>query len=490
MSLNRDRSVAAAEAEADILLVVQSDADEKKLTEALSRLCAFSGRKSGRDMLRQRFEGTAVLHALLKHSSPKVRKNSARLIGRIGSEKDIEVLASSLSKEVQRYVVPSLILSIGKIGGENAEQILRSYRTPESWQSEPDKNLEEIRLSLRKALDSVGQFEKGRICVLPQRMRVLLIPPYGFSNTLSNELAERGFSAESAKNGCIVLTDQIAELYKIRCAREILIPLGKAGTVEKIGSLFKPYAEDRYRIELRNYKGNRKNLIRKLAGIIGGEDSPSAYTSEFRVVFGSNGETAACYWKPCNVPDERYAYRVKTIPASMHPATAACIVRYALDLMGRREDADVLDPCCGSGTLLFEREIFGTQGTLLGYDISGEAVEAAQTNAAEAGSRAIISRLDSRGLSFDGTIHEVYANLPFGNRVGTHIQNMDLYHQLINKIPAWLDAGGFCALYTMESELIKKLLVHNTELRIRGHIRTEAGGLFPHLYVLVKKGKV
>ena len=64
----------------------------------------------------------------LDAESPKLRRNAARLLGQLSrSEDDAELLASRLITEPQRYVRPSIILSLGLIGGETAQKTLDAY---------------------------------------------------------------------------------------------------------------------------------------------------------------------------------------------------------------------------------------------------------------------------------------------------------------------------------------------------------------------------
>ena len=144
----------------------------------------------------------------------------------------------------------------------------------------------------------------------------------------------------------------------------------------------------------------------------------------------------------------------------------------------------MLDPFCGSGTLLIEREKLTPCDALTGVDIAHAAIDIARENAAAADCGAKFIANDCLRFEANRKYDEVISNLPFGNRVGTHAQNERLYAGLLEKLPQWLKPGGVAVLYTMEFTLLKKLLRETPALRLVAHERTEAGGLMPGIFIL------
>ena len=181
--------------------------------------------------------------------------------------------------------------------------------------------------------------------------------------------------------------------------------------------------------------------------------------------------------------DNRYPWRQRTISASIHPATAACLARYA-KRFEKRERPRVLDPFCGCGSLLFAREKLGPCRVLMGVDKSGAAVESARINARAGKSRAAFVTKDI--LRFEGRegFDLILSNLPFGNRVGSHEDNTRLYARFARRLLELLSPGGTAVLYTMEYTLLKKSLERVPGLILRERMRTEAGGLLPWIFVV------
>jgi tRNA G10 N-methylase Trm11 len=95
-------------------------------------------------------------------------------------------------------------------------------------------------------------------------------------------------------------------------------------------------------------------------------------------------------------------------PGALRPTLAAAMIRLAGEPPGV-----LLDPCCGSGTILAEAAEVGWQAR--GVDIDLEAIRVAHQNAP----KAQVSVGDARRLEFgDQSMDACVSNLPFGLRYG------------------------------------------------------------------------
>jgi len=245
----------------------------------------------------------------------------------------------------------------------------------------------------------------------------------------------------------------------------------------------------RYRLEIRgahikHYQ--RQRMAQELSERIDGEcdlllNSTSDYDVELRAVVGNDGQVRV-YWVPYSYHDPRFEYRVSDVPASISPVVAAGLVGL---LQPKRDRAvRVLDPFCGSGTLLVERERRGPCEQLVGIDISGQAVEAARENIKAAQSDRI--RLicgDMRTARQEGVFDEVITNMPFGLRAGSHKENQTLYADFVDLLPGFLGAGGQFVLFTHEVSLLQRLLGGNKLLAVASQLRIETGGLKPAAFI-------
>lgn len=464
-----------------------SDPDSEETTQILSGLYGLARKKQYADKMRRAEPAAFPVGKLLLSERPKTRKNAARLIGILSLERESDGLIRTLQTERTLYVIPSVILALGNIGSGACLTALRSYTVPEPSCPEDRKHTEEIADVLKKALSRTEDLPVLK--KLEKPVCFLVTAPEGFTDTLLSEMREKGFDARTEGSGCLTVTDDLTRLCALRCAQEFLIPLGTATPdLSEIAPRFSAYLDYPYRIELRGYEGDRAAFISGLAKAIGGTNSPSSYAVEFRVVCGR--DKADLFVKPFRIPDERYAYRQGTVPASIHPATAACIVRSAKALFGPgKDDPVILDPCCGSGTLLFERELYSPCRNILGLDIQTAAVETARKNAAAAESAVRFIQKDLTRFRTREPVDELYANLPFGNRVGSHDRNRELYATLVKRLPEWLSDSGFAILYTMEHRMLEKYLKAEKSLEIREIRGAEAGGLYPKVFYVKRTNR-
>ena len=448
--------------------------------EALSALCVLGKTKAGREEINALLGDRLSLWAAARSEKPKVRKNAYRLMGALEDGRDLPVLRASLQKEDTLFAIPSLLLALGKLGDEGT---LRAYGPPASLSPETDGLVAQIVLARDKALQGFETYGAETITRLPAPRKVLCYAPEGFLDMLMEELQTLGFDPAAENGAAAVVTNRIDLVYQADCMAEALLPVARDvpldadGIAQRVGML----PGDRYRIELRGYTRDRRKLIAALARALPGQNNPSAYDTELRV--DCHMDRADLYLKLWNVADSRYPWRQRTVSASIHPATAACLVRYAKKFE-TRERPRVLDPFCGCGSLLFAREKLGPCRVLMGVDKSGTAVESARVNARAGKSKAAFVTKDI--LRFEGRegFDLILSNLPFGNRVGSHEDNTRLYDRFVRRLPDLLSPGGTAVLYTMEYKLLKACLDRARGLTLRAQKRTEAGGLLPWIFVV------
>ena len=344
--------------------------------------------------------------------------------------------------------------------------------------------------------------EKHDFIGLDRVYEIELSAPDRLSEQLKEELEELDFPVSGVRRASLsVKTRDYLGLFNARCFSEALFPIArgvslKPETVAQLSKAFMlkfmkathggtpPY---RYRIEIEGDMDGRTEYKHAVRDLIDDDEivnAPSDYEIELRIA--AAGNASRLYLKLYTVPDERFFYRLETVPASMNPATAAAMLRFAMDHL--TSNARVIDPCCGSGTLLFERGLLSPCASLTGVDIAHNAIDAARTNAAAAAKRGIkqakficndILRFESK-RPYD----ELICNLPFGNRVGTHSSCERLYEGLLDRLPQLVRRDGIAILYTMEFTLLKNLIRTRPYLEILKQERTEAGGLTPMIFIL------
>lgn len=154
-------------------------------------------------------------------------------------------------------------------------------------------------------------------------------------------------------------------------------------------------------------------------------------------------------------------YRNASLPAALKPTVAHAMVR----LSEPREDDVVLDPMCGSGTILIERARAARYRLLLGGDSDEAAVMAARDNIGPRYKPIELRRWDARQLPLeDASVSAIITNLPFGKQIGTPEENRTLYPALLAEWVRVLRDGGRMVLLTGDKTLLRRAVQQQRRL--------------------------
>ncbi len=166
-------------------------------------------------------------------------------------------------------------------------------------------------------------------------------------------------------------------------------------------------------------------------------------------------------FKARNMPhrNERASEREGSLP----PPIAAAIAFASVP----KDDDVVLDPTCGSGTLLAEFHSFAPGAQLIGCDIDANAVTVAKKNLGSV-TGVKIFKADSRDLSHHRAelktdsaseikFSLVIANLPFGVQFGDRASNPNLYRDILKECARIANPDGWRGLFlTSDTEAFDK----------------------------------
>ena len=229
-----------------------SELNREHAAEALSALCALAKTKQGRSEIEEQLSDRAVLAALAQSPQPKVRKNLYRLVGALENERDVPLLAHALETETTLFAVPSILLSLGKLG---ARDVLASYRIPVSASEETDKHIAGITLAYEKAMQRFETVDTPKIETLPHPYEMLCVAPRGFAEQLRDELRMLGFAGEIQKDAVRIKTADVGRVYRANGMVETLLPIASdvPMTPQAIAKAVQTCIGTHYRIEVRGY---------------------------------------------------------------------------------------------------------------------------------------------------------------------------------------------------------------------------------------------
>ena len=173
--------------------------------------------------------------------------------------------------------------------------------------------------------------------------------------------------------------------------------------------------------------------------------------------------------------------RVRHGPASLDPTVA-----YAMCLLSEPSAPELfLDPMCGTGTILAEREAAMAGATILGSDRDERVLDAAADNLNALGLEARLLLADATGLPLcDGSVDKIACNLPWGRRIGSHGGNRRLYPRFFREVARVLRPGGRAVLVSQEKRLMHRVISSAREVSLGDVTVIGVGGLHPSIYVV------
>ncbi len=177
-------------------------------------------------------------------------------------------------------------------------------------------------------------------------------------------------------------------------------------------------------------------------------------------------------------------------PYRQRVSLKANVAYAALRLAGvGAETAHVLDPFCGSGTILLEAGALAPGATLWGGDRLGRAAEGTRRNleAHGLGDRAQVFRVDAQAIDRyvpAGQIDAIVTNPPFGWRLGRDVRFFDFYRQILKTAHRTLRPGGRLAILAHRRDAFRAALRRARGFRML-HVRViDTNGVWPALFVL------
>jgi len=143
-------------------------------------------------------------------------------------------------------------------------------------------------------------------------------------------------------------------------------------------------------------------------------------------------------------------YRKEEREASLRPTIAA-----AMAMLSQPHPHDkVLDPMCGTATLLIERGYLAPYSALEGYDWDQKAVGLARKNVNRTKLKKLnIHRGDARNLSITNQhFNCIISNLPFGETYGNTKTNFHLYQNCLYQWSQFISSQGKAVLLTSNTK--------------------------------------
>ena len=172
-------------------------------------------------------------------------------------------------------------------------------------------------------------------------------------------------------------------------------------------------------------------------------------------------------------------YKVAHLAGSLRPSVAASLAW----LTEPTAEDTVLDPFCGTGTVLIERAHLGRYRMLFGSDNDPMALRAAGENIGPRYKPLELHPWDATAIPLEAaSVDKIVTNLPWGMRHGSHSENRQTYPQVINKFKRLVRPGGMIVMLTAETRLMGDLMARGV-FRAEHVIRITVLGAPAAIYV-------
>ena len=428
--------------------------------------------------------------ALLSSEDPKVRKNAAALLGDLGICKAAEALFLTYQKEDTLFVRGTLLTALEKTNPTPYLNELQN-RYQELCQQELQENEKKHVREELHALERILRSENGSVSHTfigwKEKVTILLTTNPNYRELTASKLQayRKGYTSLGVK----AVVDDLREVVKIRTFRELLFPIRLKEIVtvddkpEKLGQALaeaellpfierchKQPAPFFFRVEMRNGLSpeERSRYVKRMAAALEEKterkllNSANEYEFELRLFTDKEGKYHV-FLKMNTIPMERFSYRKEAIASSMHPSSAAMLMELCRPYL--KERAQILDPCCGVGTMLVERNKILPAREIYGIDIFGEAVDKAKRNCEAAGMHVNFIHRDYLDFKHKYLFDEIIANMPVrGKR--TREEQDAFYSEFFRKSEELLAPEGVLILYSNENGFVKKQLRLHQKMKL------------------------
>lgn len=462
-----------------------------------------------------------VFAGMLGEEDAKVRKNAALVLGELSAPETMEILWRAYRQEDTRFVRGAYLAALegfdySALLPEMQEELEKINKT--TITEENRKHLQEEKMALRKLIQAKESRRPHRFRHEGITSDLALMANRNHKHVVMEALG--GAKKKEFSAGVMVQAKNPEELFEIRTFEEMFFLMPKCRTVPAdpaaaagmladgglVGYLKARHEENgnpfSFRIEIRGTMPleKRSSFIRRMAAILEEKtkgdmvNAVSGYEVELRLLENKDGEYNLLL-KLFTLKDYRFAYRRRALSVGIRPANAALCIALAAGekRVGKhgeeegffREYARVLDPFCGSGTMLIERAEYGKVREMFGLDILPGAIEAARENTGLAGKRANYINRDFFTFTREMLFDEIITDMPFliKEQEDKRQELEQLYRDFFGKASTHLAEDGTMVLYTHDRKYVRSYAAGKFRILKEFEISMKEGS---YLYLMQK----
>ena len=411
----------------------------------------------------------SLFPALLKNDDAKVRKNAALIMGMLSEAEYADALMEAYTRENTLFVKSAYLEALSSYDFSPYKEVLLTRKKQLSDGDFDNGDIKHIAAELKQlsAMFPEGAGANHRFRNPTSPVNVILTTGKDTIDTLYDAVHKAGITHDTKKVFCGVniYTTDISSLAKIRIYREMLFTVNNmksspkaqlpaaiaGGNLTELLELMYDDADRPFRFRITSTE-NVSKIASELQVLSKGRliNSPSDYEIELKLMASKNGGFGVLL-KLHTYKDNRFKYRINHVAASMKPANAAMMVYLAKDYL--KEGARILDPFCGVGTILIERNKLVKASHIYGIDIFGDAIIKARENTDKAGNMKInyINR-NYFDFTHEYKFDEIITEMPVVDKEEAD----DFYTRFFDKSVELLNDDGVIIMLSKEKKHIKK----------------------------------
>ena len=411
-----------------------------------------------------------VLIDLLRSEDAKTRKNAALLMGDLRNPSFLAPIWKAYQEDGQRFVKSSYLSAIGNFDYREYMDAIKEQLAALEKEEVTEENQKHLMEEMRKLSFLIVHIEgvsAHKFIGWDKAYDIFLITNRNYRELVGNELMELEPKAKIKLMGAGVMArvTNLNWIKGIRTYQELLFVVRGMETSEmdpdKIARtvvdsplltfLSKSHEGNppyHFRLELKSKKdlGQKSVFLKKVASKI-------EILSDRKLINTT----------------ENYEFELRLIENKLGNCNIMVKLTAALSKEYMKEDAQVLDPFCGVGTMLIERHKAVRANSSYGIDIQEEAILKARENAEAA--RQVIHFINRDFFQFthDYLFDEVITNMPFKIGRLTDDAVYDIYKRFFQIIPDFLKKGSILILYTHNKEHVDQLTFRTGFRIIKSH---------------------
>ncbi len=464
---------------------------------------ALQGGENTKRLKSEKRYGISLFPGLLKNEDAKVRKNAVLIMGMLGESGYEDIIAEYYRAETTFFVRSAYLTALKSYNYDKHTEMLRSRRRELEAGGFDEADLKHAAAELKAliALLDSGKRQARHTFADPKKpVQVILTTGADTVEAVRDALVHNGITElKKVLCGIMARTSRIYKASGIRIYRELLFPVNgmksyersdvpsavaKGNLTELLENMHKdPRGAFAFRLDVKD--ADAAKLSAEIQAMSGGRlvNSVSDYEIEIKLIASKDGNGRyGIFLKLHTFGYDRFKYRENHVAASMNPVRAAMAVWLARDYL--EEGAKVLDPFCGVGTMLIERDKLVKAGQMYGVDTFGKAIEGARLNTAKAGAHA--NYINRNYFDFEHSVlfDEIITDMP----ALEHADADEFYRRFLSYSEGMLRDKGVMIIYSCEKNLLKKHLRLNGSYKLLREFTIDARG-GAGVYVLVKQSK-